>query len=260
MFRDEVLAVSSAAQKKWTLLRKNPLGYLLASMLAGMYVGFGILLIFSVGGLLEGAPYAKIIMGISFGIALSLVTMAGSELFTGNNMVMTLGILNKTVTMGQTLRLWLVCWLGNWIGSALVAILFWAAGYAEGSIGNLIANTAAAKMSLPLFPLLLRGVLCNALVCLGVWCAMRCKSESAKLIMIFWCLFAFITSGYEHSIANMSLLTVALLAPMGTTVSISGYAYNLLVVTLGNMLGGILLIALPYHIISRQKDTAQNAT
>lgn len=256
MFTEEVAAAAKAAQAKVSLLNKNPLGYFVASMLAGAYVGFGILLIFSIGGLLDGAAYAKIVMGVSFGIALSLVVMAGSELFTGNNLVMTLGIMNKTVTLGQTIKLWIVCWLGNLAGSALLAVIFWAAGYANGNVGGFIAATSAAKMSVAFLPLLLRGVLCNALVCLGVWCATRLKSESGKLIMIFWCLFAFITSGYEHSIANMTLLTVGLLSPMGAAVSVGGYFYNLAVVTLGNMLGGIFLVALPYHIISKRKDVA----
>lgn len=223
-------------------------------MLAGAYVGFGILLIFTIGGLLNGAPHTKIIMGVSFGIALSLVVIAGSELFTGNNFVMSLGLMNKTVKLEETIKLWVICWLGNWAGSALLALLFWGAGYATGDVGSFIANAAAAKMSVPVFPLLMRGILCNALVCLGVWCTMRCKSESGKLIMIFWCLFAFITSGFEHSVANMTLLTIGLLSPMGAAVSISGYFYNLLVVTLGNMLGGILLVALPYQIIAKRKD------
>ncbi|MCP1103467.1 nitrite transporter NirC [Aequitasia blattaphilus] len=254
MFTDDLFAAANAAKSKVSFLRNNPIGYFLAAMLAGAYVGFGTLLIFTIGGLLEGAPYTKIVMGVSFGIALSLVVIAGSELFTGNNMVLAMGTLSKTVTLGDTVKLWITCWIGNWIGSIFLALLFWLAGYATGGVGSFIASTAAAKMSIPFFQLLLRGVLCNALVCLGVWCGIRCKSESGKLIMIFWCLFAFITSGFEHSVANMTLLTISLLSPMGEAVSLSGYLYNIFVVTLGNMIGGIFLIALPYHIIGKRKD------
>ncbi|MBS4804768.1 MAG: formate/nitrite transporter family protein, partial [Clostridium sp.] len=101
--------------------------------------------------------------------------------------------------------------------------------------------------------LFFRGILCNMLVCLAVWCTFRCKEESSKLIMIFWCLFVFITAGFEHSVANMTLLTIGLLSPLGHAVSVSGYAYNILIVSLGNMVGGILFIAVPYFIISRKK-------
>jgi nitrite transporter NirC len=148
----------------------------------------------------------------------------------------------------------LVCYIGNWLGSALVAAIFFGTGLGAGAVGEFIAASAAAKMAPPPLALFLRGVLCNALVCLGVWCCYRCKGEAAKLIMIFWCVFAFITSGYEHSVANMTLLTAALFAPYNASVSISGYFYNILIVTLGNMMGGVLLVALPYAAISKKKE------
>jgi nitrite transporter NirC len=92
------------------------------------------------------------------------------------------------------------------------------------------------------------------LVCLAIWCSFRCKSESGKLIMIFWCLFAFITSGFEHSIANMTLLSIGLMAPFSASIGFVGYFYNILIVSLGNMVGGILFIALPYFLISKKEN------
>lgn len=254
MFGEEFSAMVNASKAKAALLGNNPTGYFLASMLAGAYVGFGILLIFTAGGTLGGAPWAKIVMGVSFGIALSLVVMAGAELFTGNNMVMAGGMLQKAVTLEQSLRLWAVCFVGNWLGSIVLGVLFWGSGLASGGTADIIAQTSAAKMSIPLVPLFLRGVLCNVLVCLAVWCTFRCKSESGKLIMIFWCLYCFITCGFEHSIANMTLLTVGVLAPGSAAVSLGGYFYNIIVVTLGNMAGAILFLAVPYYLISKKKE------
>ncbi len=254
MFQEEYSSLAKAAENKSKFLKNNPAGYWVAAMLAGIYVGFGILLIFSAGGMISTQPYVRIIMGVSFGIALSLVIMAGAELFTGNNLVMAGGVFSGTVTFAQAVKLWVVCLLGNWAGSILLALIFWGAGLAKGPVGEFMANTSAAKMALPLIPLFLRAVLCNILVCLAIWCGFRCKSESGKLIMVFWCLFAFITSGYEHSIANMTLLTVGILSPGGAAVSLSGYFYNILVVTLGNMAGGILFTAVPYYLISGKKE------
>lgn len=254
MYLEEFTAVAGAAKSKSILFKNNPWGYFMASMLAGMFVGFGILLIFSIGGMLTGLPYVKIVMGLSFGIALSLVIIAGAELFTGNNMVMTAGLLIGKVTWSETVILWLVCYLGNWAGSILLAVMFWGAGFSAGAVGDFIAVTGAAKMSVSAVPLFLRGILCNILVCLAVWCGFRCKSESGKLIMIFWCLFAFITCGFEHSVANMTLLTLAMLAPQQAAVSWSGYFYNLSLVTLGNMVAAVLFIAIPYYIISKKKE------
>lgn len=254
MFGEEYAAMGAASRAKVALLNRNPSGYFLASMLAGAYVGFGILLIFTAGGSLGGAPWAKIVMGVSFGIALSLVVMAGAELFTGNNMVLTAGLCQKTVTFADTVKLWIVCFIGNWLGSVILAVLFWASGLAVGGAADLAANASAAKMAVPFVPLFLRGMLCNTLVCLAVWCSFRCKSDSGKLIMIFWCLYCFITCGFEHSIANMTLLTVGVLAPGAAAVSLTGYFYNIIVVTLGNMAGAILFLALPYYVISRNKE------
>ena len=91
MYMEEFMAAANAAKAKSTLLKENGAGYMASAMLAGAYIGFGILLIFTIGGLLNGQPYAKIVMGLSFGIALSLVVIAGAELFTGNNLVMAAG-------------------------------------------------------------------------------------------------------------------------------------------------------------------------
>ncbi len=254
MYIEDFLAMCNAAKSKVAFLKNNPLGYFIASMLAGAFVGFGVLLVFSIGGMMSGVPYTKVIMGSSFGVALSLVIIAGAELFTGNNMVMVSGVLKKTITMLDAIKLWVLCWIGNLVGSILIALLFYWAGLASGNVGEFIASSAQAKMEVAFLPLLVRGILCNILVCLAVWCGFRCKSESGKLIMIFWCLFVFITAGFEHSIANMTLLSISLLSPMSATVSIVGFLYNLAVVTLGNMIGGIVFVALPYYMISNKKE------
>lgn len=254
MFQEEYQSVAKAAEAKVAFFKNNPFGYFLLSALAGIYIGFGILLIFSIGGMLNGQPYTKIIMGASFGIALSLVVMAGAELFTGNNLVIVAGLMKKTIGFTDALKVWGICYVGNLAGSVLLASLFYYAGLSQGAVGEFIASVSATKMGISFFPLLIRGILCNILVCLGVWCGAKLKSESGKLIMIFWCLFAFITSGFEHSIANMTLLTISLFNPFGQAISISGYVYNLVTVTVGNMIGGIVFVALPYYLASKHKE------
>lgn len=254
MFHEEFEALCEGAVGKVSFLKKNSLGYVLASMLAGAYVGLGILLIFSIGGQLEGAVYTKMAMGASFGIALSLVVIAGAELFTGNNLVMTGGLLAQKVTLKQTVTLWIVCFLGNWLGAIVIALLFVYSGLATGAVGAFITKTAIAKTTAAPMALVCRGILCNVLVCLAVWSGFRCKSDSGKLIMIFWCLFAFITSGYEHSVANMTLLSVAFVAPVDGALTAGAYLFNLGLVTVGNMIGGILFLTVPYYIISKKKE------
>jgi nitrite transporter NirC len=255
LFSEEINKVSASAVIKSELLKKSKMRYLTAASLAGVYVGFGILLIFTIGGLLSEAqsPATKIVMGASFGIALSLVIMAGSELFTGNNMVMTIGSLEKKVTWMDSINIWIYSFVGNFIGSILLAALFVGGGLAKGGTANLILKVSEGKMAMPGMELFLRGILCNMLVCLAVWCAFKLKEETAKLIMIFWCLFAFITTGFEHSVANMTLLSVSLMIPHGAAISTGGLAHNLLWVTLGNFVGGAIFIGAAYWFISKEK-------
>jgi nitrite transporter NirC len=221
---------------------KNKFGqYWVLSMLAGMYIGFGILLIFTVGSQFAtvGSPAVKIIMGISFGIALTLVVFAGADLFTGNNMVMLIGCLNGKTSWGWMLWLWTVCWFANLAGALLLAWCMACTGLADGNVtGNFIGKVASAKMNAPWMELFCRGILCNALVCLAVWMSAKAKNEAARIFLIFWCLFAFIACGFEHSIANMTIFGTSLFTAHPDTVSCVGFARNMLPVTLGNIIGG----------------------
>ena len=251
MTEETVTEAAGAAATKARYLFSNPLGYLILSMLAGIYVGFGIVLIFALGAplLAANSPAAKLAMGASFGIALSLVIVAGSELFTGNNMVMAIGLLRRTVSPWAVGGVWLVSFAGNLAGSLALAWLVVRSGVlgAQPHLG-VIEKTVTAKMALSFGTLFYRGLLCNWLVCLAVWSALRTKSEAGKLIMIFWCLFAFIAAGFEHSVANMTLLAIGLLQPHGAAVSISGFVHNLVPVTLGNVAGGARFVGGAYWL------------
>ena len=256
MYKESFAAAAGAAQKKFNLLKTNPAGYVVLSILAGMYIGFGILLAFTVGGQLGTNPAANLIKGLIFGVALRLVVIPGAELFTGNNFVMGAGLLEKKVKLGQAGLLWLVCWLGNLLGAGILAWMFAKSGLDLPVTATVFTKAAAAKMAAPAGQLFLRGILCNILVCLAVWSGFQTKSDSAKLIMIFWCLLAFFSTGFEHSVANMTTFIVALLNPVqgAGAVSAGGMFYNLLWVTLGNMVGGIVFVALPYWLAAKDKQ------
>lgn len=249
MTPETIETVSRAASAKAAFLREKPLGYFVLSALAGIYVGFGIVLIFAIGAPLSaaGSPFLKFVMGASFGIALSLVIVAGSELFTGNTMVMTVGAVRRTVSPRALGSVWTFSLVGNLLGSLLLAWLVAESGALGASPqADFIQKVAGNKMTLPFDEAFLRGILCNWLVCLAVWSAMRLQSEAARLIMVFWCLFAFIGAGFEHSVANMTLLGIALFQPHADPVSWSGFVGNLVPVTLGNIVGGALFVAGAY--------------
>lgn len=253
MYSSDVEKVIDASAKKIAYMEKSPLGYAILAALAGVYLGFGITLIFSIGApfAAEGSAALKLVMGVSFGIALTLVIFAGSELFTGNNMVGVVGALARQVTWPQVGALFLWSLIGNLIGSLVVAWLVVQSGVVSAAPqAALIQKVAGIKMSLPAWELFLRGILCNWLVCLAVWTAGRTTSDSAKILLIFWCLFAFIGSGFEHSIANQSLLGLALFLPHEAGVSWGGFAWNQTWVLLGNTLGGGLFVGGLYWMAS----------
>lgn len=255
MFKSDVDALANSAQSRFHLLKTNTPGYLVSSILAGIFVGVGVICQFVVGGYFQGSPALKLLQGSVFTVALSLVIIAGAELFTGNNLTMTIGLLEKKFKWTDLLVAWVACFIGNWAGSVLLALLFNATGLLSGQTLDAIQKATAAKAVLPFTALLVRGILCNFLVCLAVWSAIRLKSESAKLIMIFWCILAFVLAGFEHSVANMTSLTMVILHPGPGTITISNYLYVLFTSALGNMIGAIGLVALPYWLISREKET-----
>lgn len=166
------------------------------------------------------------------------------------------GLFNKKISLGQAGYLWLICWIGNLIGAALLAALFVGSGLDLPAVAAVFTKASAAKMSAPALQLVIRAILCNILVCLAVWSGFQTKNDAAKLIMVFWCLLAFFATGFEHSIANMTTLIIALMNPVAAagSVSVGGLFYNLLWVTLGNMIGGIFFVAMPYFLGSRNKD------
>lgn len=260
MYRKTLDALCTTADGKAAFLARNPLGYMVSAMLAGAYVGVGVFASFAVGGPLaaEHSPFQKLVMGATFAVALSLVVFAGAELFTGNNLVCTVGCRWGRATLGALARLWSLSWLGNLLGAVLLAvILYYSTVLNGGPELALVQKVAEKKMHLSIVEMLTRGALCNWLVCLAVWCAARMQSESGKLIMIFWCLYAFVATGFEHSIANMTLLSLALLQPHTPAVTLAGMGANLLWVTLGNIIGGALFVGLAYCTTSRNDEALE---
>ena len=249
MYSDTIDGFAKMAEKKLAALRRSPGGFFVSSMLAGAYVGMGIILIFTLGA---AAPdeFRKLVMGATFGIALTLVAIAGAELFTGHTMFMALRSYGLKGTLRDIGASWGVTWAGNLVGSLVLVALF-ALGGGGGLLSapdTLVMSVASAKMNAPAMSLLARAILCNWLVCLALWMAARVDSDSAKCIVIFWCLLAFIASGFEHSVANMTLLGLALAGNHPEAVSLAGAAWNLAWVTLGNIVGGAVFVAGAYHV------------
>lgn len=251
LYTANVDAIAAVSLKKATAMKHSLIGFLVLSFLAGCYIGFGVILAFTCA-----APVAainpgigKIIAGAVFGIALSLVVIGGAELFTGYNLLMLKGTLRGTVTLGDAMLGWIWTYLGNLGGSMLFALMIIASGiFAPDPWKSFTLKVATYKMNGPWWELFFRGVFCNWLVCMAIWSASRCTSDSGKLIMIWWCLFCFITTGMEHSVANMTIMTIANLLPHDPAAISWGkmFGWNLVPVTLGNIVGGGFFVSFLY--------------
>jgi nitrite transporter NirC len=254
VFSESVETVARAAGAKGALLKQSLTSYLIASILAGAYVGLGIVFIFAIGAPLAAAqsPFLKTVMGASFGVALTLVVFAGSELFTGNALVLAVAGLERKAGLDQIGAIWGWSYFGNLVGSVAVAWLVAQSGALGGDPQRgFVESVAATKMGLPFWPAFVRGILANWLVCLAVWCALRTSNDVTKLVLIFWCLFAFIGAGFEHSVANMTLLAIALFQQHGEAITWAGYIGNLIPVTLGNLVGGAVFVGGAYWLAAR---------
>ncbi len=232
-----------------TKARLHGVPLLALSVLAGAFISLGALLYVVVTTDPRlGFGLTRLVGGLAFALGLILVVVAGAELFTGNNLV-AMAWASGLVTMPELVRHWALVYAGNVLGCLLtVAIVQWAgtASLGDGLVGDMAVQIAAAKAALSAGQIFARGVLCNALVCLGVWLAMAGRSVADKVIALPLPIAAFVALGFEHSIANWFLLPYALTLGGTTAVPLAGAVTNLVVSTAGNVVGGTLLVALVY--------------
>jgi nitrite transporter NirC len=194
-------------------------------------------------------------MGSVFGIGLILTLFAGAELFTGYVMYLGFGFAKGCVGMADIVRVSSLVWLGNLAGALAVTVLFVAGGggtvFASG--GELLHGYVSHKVDATAVALLARALLCNWLVCLAIWTSSRVQGDTAKCIVLAWVLLAFVGTGFEHSVANMTALGLGLLVS-DATVSFTGVLRKLLLVTAGNVLGGLLPVVGAYLVAARTDE------
>lgn len=239
------------------------------AILAGAFISFGALfftLVVHDSNLSFGLT--RLLGGLAFCIGLILVIIAGAELFTGNSLII-MAYVSKEVSVYQLLRNWVIVYVGNLVGS--LSMVYWAYltrhwemnGYLVGAQAVLIAN---AKVNLSFMVAFTRGILCNVLVCLAVWLCFSGRSVTDKILAILFPITAFVALGFEHSIANMYFIPIGLLLKSDPNIinaiaghlhksaefphlTIAGFWKNLVPVTLGNIVGGVVLVGVVYWFI-----------
>ncbi len=224
-------------------------------VLAGAFIAVGgafFTLTITESGL--GFGPARVLGGVAFSLGLILVVIAGAELFTGNNLIVMAWAGGK-VTTAEVLRNWVLVYVANLIGALGFALMMHWSGVLQSS-GGVMAQTAvsiaAAKLDLSFTEAFVRGVLCNALVCLAIWLCFAAHTVIGKIFAIIFPISAFVALGFEHSIANMYLIPIGILSGL-EGVGLGDVVANLVPVTLGNIVGGSVLVALVYWVIYLRK-------
>ena len=237
------------------------LSMLMLGALAGAFIGLGALyfVVVKADASLSFAA-SQLLGGLAFSLGLILVIVAGAELFTGNNLLAMAWADGKISTF-ELLRNWTVVCGANFVGAVGLALLVFLSGHTDmndGAVAEQYVRIAAAKCALPFWTAFFKGVLCNVLVCLAVWMALAGRSVIDKAIAVVFPISAFVAAGFEHSIANMYIIPLAMLlkefgdfGAQADAITWLGLLGNLVPVILGNIIGGSVLVALVYHVIYR---------
>jgi formate/nitrite transporter len=258
----ETDGVAKAKQDAFTLITLGVLG--------GAFIAFGA--IFSnvaLAGSAGAVPFglARVVAGFVFGLGLSLVLIAGGQIFTGD-VLMVMAWANRRLATVRLLRAWALVWIGNLVGAVGTALLVFAAGHHQfggGLVGLNALQTATAKAALSFDQAFLLGVLCNVLVCLAVWLSLSTRLSAHRALLVMLPIAAFVASGFEHAVANMYFISFGLMIKIAAApafwqavhaspenfaaLSLAGFANNLAAVTFGNIVGGAVLVAGVYWML-----------
>jgi len=244
----------------------NFINMFVLAVLAGAFISLGALFAtITYTGAGAGLPYGvgRLLFGLTFGLGLILVVLAGAELFTGNALI-TLAWASGKVSLGALARNWVIVYFGNFVGSVLTAVLVFLANEQSaggGAVGAMALTIANSKTQIAFLPAVASGILCNALVCLAVWLTLGARTSADKILAIIFPITAFVAAGFEHSVANMYFIPSGLLIKTFDPVlaaslnldlhslTIGGFINNLIPVTIGNIIGGGIMVALVYWFV-----------
>ena len=237
------------------------LSMLVLAVLAGAFIGLGALYFVVVRSDPSlGFALRQVLGGMAFALGLILVVVAGAELFTGNNLLV-MAWADRKISSAELLRSWAIVCAGNLVGAVGLALLVVLSHHHElnnGAVGQEYLKIASAKITMPFWTAFFRGILCNALVCLAVWMALAGRSVVDKIVAIVVPISAFVAAGFEHSVANMYLIPVAMLlqqfgyADLSPAITWLGFLSNLVPVLAGNIIGGSVLVGLVYQLVYRR--------
>ena len=235
-------------------VRLSAFKMLVLGIFAGIYIGFAGIASTTASATIENPSVARLLSACVFPAGMAMVLIAGSELFTGNNLII-ISLLEKKIKLTEMLKNWFFVFAGNFIGASFVAVMVVYAGIPglyDGRLAEKMVAAALTRVNQTFPEAFARGVLCNILVCVAVWGAFAAKKVSGKLLMSFWPVMLFVLCGFEHSIADIyfgvsGLLTMLKYGVSGDALTLASFLLkNLLPVTLGNIAGGAGIVGCGY--------------
>ncbi|MFK7815188.1 MAG: formate/nitrite transporter family protein [Gammaproteobacteria bacterium] len=224
---------------------------LMLGLLAGVFIAFGAMFYtLVITNQYMGLGSTRLLGGIAFSLGLILVVVGGAELFTGNNLIV-MAWADKKITTIKLLKNWSLVYFANLIGAVGAAVLVYWSGtlsLGDGAVSETALEIAITKVNLDPMQAFIRGILCNVLVCLAVWLCFSARDVSGKILAIIFPISAFVALGFEHSVANMYFIPLGMLISNGG-VGVLDFLGNLIPVTLGNIVGGGVFVALVYWAV-----------
>lgn len=275
---DALLPPDMAAKAEAIGVRKanmNWLSMFTLSVMAGAFIAIGAIFSTTVSAGAADLPFGvtRLLAGLVFSLGLILVIVGGAELFTGNNLIVMAWASGKVTTM-QLLHNWVIVYVGNFVGSFATAMLMFISGqylFGKGVVGLAALITANTKSGLDFIPAIALGIMCNAIVCLAVWLTFSARTTTDRILAIIPPITAFVAAGFEHSIANMYFIPIGLFIKASAAQNFWGmiqktpddfpfltwdrfFINNLLPVTIGNIIGGALLVGVVYWFVYLRKS------
>lgn len=235
---------------------------------AGMFIAFAGIASTTASSTVASPSLARLVGAVVFPAGMAMVLIAGSELFTGNTLII-IAALEKKITVSKMLKNWFFVFLGNFIGAALVALMVVYGGTPElfdGALAQAIVNAGKARTDLEVMEAFIRGIMCNILVCIAVWMSFASKNVSGKLLTSFWPVMIFVLCGFEHSVADIYFGIAALLTSGEYGIVAEGLTWfnflvrSLIPITLGNIVGGAGIVGFGYWLMFLHRTPYAHST
>ncbi|WP_182199737.1 formate/nitrite transporter family protein [Paraliobacillus salinarum] len=254
MEKDALLQVVQLAHKKEQIYYHSPIRYIARAVLASMFIGLGVVVAFKTGSYFYQvqSPFTNPTAALTFGAAIILIAYGGGDLFTGNTFYYTVAALQNEMRWVDVVKLWMTTYLGNLLGAIFFAVFLYLTGlFSDGTGNEYLFSVVEKKTHLSIVELFTRAIICNWLVSLAFFIPMMLKGDGVKMFTMIMLVFTFFISGYEHSIANMVIFSVTLVLDHPESITLLSIIRNLIVVTIGNMIGGNFFMGWMYTFANK---------